>query len=141
MGIALIFIIMGLSALDSISTWLALFKLPDDLKAKEANTLMLKVINKNLVWATIGKQLVTLALILFVYFSHGEYTLRLVATLLGLVVLSNFYIYFGRRITRRKIQSPFFDLYKYTHLPEKYYFWFLMPVLLLIAIGINRIWM
>lgn len=139
MWVALVIIIMCLSGLDSFSTYLALHRLPDDLKAHESNTLMLKLMNKNSILADVVKQLVTLGLVLVMYFSENLYGLELITVLLALVVASNFYTYFGRVITHKKISSPLYHLYLLTHLPEKAFFWVMMPVLVLVAVMIVRV--
>lgn len=138
MWVVLVIVIMCLSGLDSFSTYLALKKLPPELRAQEANSLMLKAMNKSQLLSELIKQPLTLGLVLLMYFSGNLYGLELITALLAIIVSSNFYIYFSRKITGRKIQSPLFKAYKLTHLPEKAYFWVMMPALLLVAIMIVR---
>ncbi len=108
--------------LDSVTTHIALYKLPEDLKAKESNPLMAKLFIKNYKVAQVIKHTLVSAAVAYFIVSRDLYSLEIIATMLGLVVLSNTYILIGRKITGNRIDSPIRRLQRLLHVPDKLYY-------------------
>jgi len=115
-------ILIIFNILDSATTHIALYKLPDDLKAKESNPLMAKLFIKNYKVAQIIKHALGAALVAYLIISRDLYSLEVITTMLGLVVLSNAYILIGRKITGKKIDSPIRRLQRLLHVPDKLHY-------------------
>ncbi len=115
-------ILIVFNVLDSVTTHIALYKLPGDLKAKESNPLMAKLFIKNYKVAQAIKHTVVSAAVAYFIISKDLHPLEIMATMLGLVVLSNTYILIGRKITGKRIDSPIRRLQRHLHVPDKLYY-------------------
>lgn len=115
-------ILIIFNILDSVTTHIALYKLPDDLRAKESNPFMAKLFIKNYKVAQAIKHALISAAAVYFIMSDDLYSLEVGATMLGLVVLSNTYIVIGRKITGKRIDSPIRRLQRLLHVPDKLYY-------------------
>jgi ABC-type phosphate/phosphonate transport system permease subunit len=115
-------ILIIFNILDSVTTHIALYKLPDDLKAKESNPLMAKLFIRNYKVAQIIKHVLVSAGVVYFIISKDLYSLEVIATMLGLVVLNNIYILVGRKLTGRRIDSPIRRLQRLLRVPDKLYY-------------------
>jgi hypothetical protein len=126
------------NVLDSVSTHLALNKLPENLRATESNPIMNGFFKRHkVILATVIKHAVILGIIL--YYSLVTpllYSVQLCAILIWLVVFNNLYILFGRLLTKRKIKSPMHKLISLIHIPEKFHFAVIIVVLMGLSLGI-----
>ena len=120
--------------LDSITTHIALYKLPDHLRARESNPLMAKLFVKNYKLAQIIKHTLVFAGAVYLIISNDLYSLELIATMLGLVVLNNAYILIGRMIMGKRIDSPIRRLQRLLHIPDKLYY--VLVAIIIIALSI-----
>ncbi len=115
-------ILIAFNILDSVTTHIALYKLPDDLKAKESNPLMAKLFVRHYKLAQAIKHTVVSAAVAYLIIFKDLYSLKVMATILGLVVLSNTYILIGRKVTGKRIDSPIRRLQRLLHVPDKLYY-------------------
>ncbi len=115
-------ILIIFNILDSVTTHIALYKLPDNLKAKESNPLMAKLFIKNYKVAQVIKHALGSVVVAYLIISEDLYSLEVIATMLGLVVLNNTYILIGRKIRGEKIDSPIRRLQRLLHVPDKLYY-------------------
>lgn len=115
-------ILIVFNILDSVTTHMALYKLPDDLKAKESNPIMARLFVNHYKLAQTIKHTLVSAGVAYWIFSRDLYALEVLATMLGLVVLSNTYILIGRVVTGKRIDSPLRRLQRLLHVPDKLYY-------------------
>ena len=127
-------ILIIFNILDSITTHIVLYKLPDHLRARESNPLMAKLFAKNYTLAHIIKHTMVFAGAIYLVISKDLYLLELIATMLGFVVLNNTYILIGRIIMGKRIDSPIRRLQKLLHIPDKLYY--VLVALIITALSI-----
>ena len=132
-------LIMG-NVLDSVSTYVALNKLPVNLRATESNPLMGGFFKHHkVILATVIKHGIMLGIVVYyAIFSPNVYPIQLCTILIWLVVLSNLYILFGRIITRKKIKSPLHKVCEFLNVPEKWHFLAIIAILLIVSFTISR---
>ena len=123
------FFVMVFNVLDSVTTHIALNKLPQDIKATESNPVMRGLLIKHPLFAEIIKQGSVIGLITWVVLSHDLFTLKVMMLMLVLVVSSNTYLVVGRKVTRKKIKSPLHKLAVLLHIPNKVHFMFFVTVI------------
>jgi hypothetical protein len=70
----------------------------------------------------------------YLIISKDLYSLELIATMLGLVVLNNTYILIGRMIMGKRIGSPIRRLQRLLHIPDKLYY--VLVAIIIIALSI-----
>lgn len=110
-----------LNVLDGFTTWLGIYRLPENLRAREAN-IVFKNIETHFWSAMIWKGLLVLFGCWFFYRFADLFALRFLNLVFVAVVLNNSCIYLLRRLSRRKIQSPtelFVFFFRKCHLPER----------------------
>jgi hypothetical protein len=117
--------------LDSVSTHLAMNKLPIELRATESNPLMGNLFKRHkVILATVLKHTVIIGIILYyALVSPFLYSIQLLSVLIWLVVFNNLYILFGRMITKKKIKSPIHKVISFARIPEKFHFAIIIVVL------------
>ena len=123
-------ILIAFNILDSIATHIALYKLPDDLKAKESNPIMAKLFVRHYKLAQAIKHAVVSAAVAYLIIHKDLYSLEVVATMLGMVVLNNTYILIGRKVTGKRIVSPIKRLQKLLHVPDRLYYMLVVIIIL-----------
>lgn len=101
----LLIIFVLLNVLDGYTTWLGLYKLPPELRGREANVLLKDVEKK--FWPTMLKKgmFVLFGVWLF-YRLASPYALKVVDLALVVVVLNNAYVYLSRKLTSKRYRSP-----------------------------------
>lgn len=124
------------NVLDSVTTHIALNRLPETVRAKEANFIMRGLMEKHPLVADVVKQVGVLALI-FYFASNidngGTTTVAFFAIAFGLVVCSNTYTIIARLILKRKVDSPIMALPKLLHLPDKIDYLFIVAEMLFLT--------
>jgi len=104
-------IFLCLNGLDGFTTWLSLYHLPAELRAREANPLF-KDVEKRFYGSMVRKVvlvLIGLWIFLHLYNSNpigGTFVFRVLNLVLLLAVLNNLFVYISRRVKRRKTQTP-----------------------------------
>jgi uncharacterized membrane protein len=130
------------NVLDSVTTHIALNKLPENVRAKEANFFMKGLMDKNPLMADIIKQVVVIALVIYFIFNRGEnggeQSLAYFAMAFGIVVLSNTYTIIARLIRKRKVDSPLMFIPKLLHIPNKIDYLFIVAEIMGISFLIGR---
>ena len=122
------------NVLDSVSTHYALNKLPDNLKAKEANPMAASLMSKDPLISDLVKHIsVTMIVVFFVLLEQKALLLE-ITIMLGLVVASNAYLIFARKITKRKVGTPIHYLLNGIGIPRKYEFWIFIVIIVAVAI-------
>ncbi len=117
----LLAIFLLLSGLDLLTTWLDLFKLPDDMRGQEMNPVFGDIRTHwrhNVAWKLIATFLIALA----AWKRNDVFPVLMINITLFLVVMNNFYIYITRRYWHRKtvtIGSFMAQLCKAAHLPKQ----------------------
>lgn len=117
----LLVIFVLLNILDGFTTWLGVHKLPEGLRAREANPL-LKDVEKSFWSAMIKKGAFVLFGVWFFYRFANIYALRVLDLAFAVVVLSNTYVYLARRLGNRRFRSPIeiaTNALQRAHLPER----------------------
>jgi len=143
MGVEIIIVagvVLVLNVLDSVTTALCVKQYPDkDLKG-EANPFMRMLMLKSKVLAEVMKHGICLVIVIALVARFNDIqTLRLVALLLGLVVVNNLWILVSRAITKRKVASPMKMFFKVVKMPEKYHYIVVVLILLGIAYSVNAV--
>lgn len=94
-----------LNALDGFTTWLGLYRLPRELRGREANPLLKDAETR--FWSAMFRKgvLVLFGLWLFYHFA-SLYALRVLDLVFIVVVLNNNYIYLSRKISGRRVRGP-----------------------------------
>jgi len=137
--IAFAIVVMVLNVLDSYTTHLGFKQYPEkDLKS-EANPFMRRLMLKNRWLAEVSKQVIILAMCVFLVITNGIASIRLLALLLGLVVLNNTFIVVSRAITKRKVISPAKRLLGLLRIPDKYAYVVILLVIINLALLINKV--
>lgn len=115
------------NVLDSVTTELG-FRLPEHLRAKEGNPMARPWLEKYPKGFHTFKQLAVVICVVILVALGAIQNLVILAILLGLVVINNSYILIGRKVTNRKIHTPFYKACKTCHIPEKWQFgvWLLL---------------
>jgi hypothetical protein len=130
------------NVLDSVTTTLALNKLPDNLKAQESNPLMNSLFKKRrFLLANLLKYGVVLFIIAYGIYSQQISTIQVCAVLIWLAVFNNAYILLGRIITKRKIKAPVHKLCSVLHIPESWHVVAIIIVLLGLTWVISVYWL
>lgn len=114
-------IVIIFNVLDSITTHLALYKVPDHLRAEESNPIMAKLFTKNYKVAQLIKHTSISAVVAYFIISDNLYLLEIVAVMVGLVVMNNMYVLLGTKLTGRDIELPIERLQRLFHVPDRFY--------------------
>ena len=115
-------ILITFNILDSVTTHIALYKLPDDLKAKESNPLMARMFVRHYKLAQGVKHAVVFIAAAFLIIDKDLFSLEVLATLLSLVVINNTYILIFRKVMGKRVDSPVRRLQRLLHIPDKFYY-------------------
>jgi hypothetical protein len=129
-------VVILLNVLDSVTSVL-IDRLPEYLRAGEANPFMVGWLEKYPKGSHIFKQLAVIAVVAFLIVAGDMRFMVVPVVILGLVVVNNSYIWIGRSITKRKIHTPFYKACKASHIPENrlYFVWVVVTVPMAVAIG------
>ena len=129
-------VVVILNVLDSVTTELV-DRLPQHLQAEESNPFMKKWLENKPMSAHIFKQVAVIAIVAFMIVQGDMRIMMMVAVLLGLVVINNTYIWLGRKITKRKIHTPFYKACVACRIPKncRYFVWLAVTVPVALAIG------
>lgn len=115
-------IVIIFNVLDSITTHIALYKLPDHLRAKESNPLMATLFTKNYKVAQVIKHTSISAVVAYFMISDNLYLLELAAVMVGLVVVNNLYVLVGIKLTGKNIDLPITRLQRLFHVSDRFYY-------------------
>ena len=121
------------NVLDSVTTELG-FRLPEHLRAKESNPLAKPWLEKHPNGFHAFKQLTMIGMVIWLVAVEAIQALVVVAIMLGLVVINNSYILVGRKITKRKINTPFYVACKVCHIHNN--LMFVVWVLFTLAVAV-----
>jgi len=138
----LLAIFVLLNVLDGYTTWLGLYKLPPELRAREANVFFKSVETR--FWpAMIPKALIVLFGVWLFTRTASVFGLKVIDLVFAVVVLNNAYVYLSRRITGTKhknILNLTEELLQKWHVPEKLAknlsFYLLLAVLITMSVYI-----
>ena len=118
-----IFALLVANVLDSLTTELALNKLPENLKAKESNPFMNALFKRHkFLLANLLKYGLCVLIAVVCYLNQDLRSLKVVVILMSWVVFSNAYILIGRWITHKKILSPVHKVLVLLRVPESWHF-------------------
>lgn len=123
-------LLVVLNVLDSVTTYIGLHKLPDNLRGKEGNPVMAKLMTR---WPRLTEVLKQLMVVVVAgYLVHQEALFSLVIGLVafGLVVANNTYLIVIKLVTRRPHTSPIFNLAKLLGVPKSWTWRFVLVVIL-----------
>lgn len=132
-------LVLVLNVLDSVSTQLCFTQYPDKELKGEGNPFMRKLMLKRQWLAEAIKHVVALGIVAWLVLAHDLATMRLLATMLGLVVLNNTFIVVSRAITKRKVATPIARLIAFLRVPEKYGYAVAIVTIWLLAMGICQL--
>ena len=126
-------VVILLNVLDSVTTELG-FRLPKHLRSKESNPFAKGWLEKSPKSAHIFKQVAVIAIVAFLIVFGDMRIMVMLAVMLGLVVANNSYIWIGRKITKRKMHTPFHKACKACHIPENcmYFVWVALAIAFLL---------
>ena len=124
-------LLIVLNVLDSVSTHIGLYKLPKELRGREGNPLMAKLMAGVPKIAEVLKHGSGVAIV--VYCLYHDYIFGLVVSvfILGFAVLNNTYLIVRKRRTKRQHTSPFILLARRLRVPS----WLHYPFTMLIIVG------
>lgn len=126
-----IFGLIVANILDSVTTELALNKLPEALKAKEYNPFMNALFKRRkYLLANLLKYGFCILISIACFITKDLQTLKVVVILMCWVVLNNTYILSGRWITHKKIVSPIHNLLVILKIPESWHYLGIMILLI-----------
>ncbi len=117
------------NVLDSVTTHIALNKLPVELRAKEANPLMRPLLLRKPILATVIKQGLVVLLVLWSIAIQSRAGLVFIAVALGLVVINNSVVIIGRVKTHTKVPSPLYKVQKKLRIPDSLSFLFVILII------------
>ncbi len=123
-------LVVVLNVLDSVTTRIGLYGLPVELRAKETNPFMGWVIGKSHLLADIIKQVFVLGLVALYAYWQNLPTLILFAVLLSMIVVGNIYLLVARLVTKRKVNSPLFYLFRLCRIPQQWDYLFVIVIYL-----------
>jgi hypothetical protein len=119
---------------DSVSTWYALNKMPDNLKAKESNPFAAGIMSKDPLISDLIKHIGVTMIVFFFVVLQQKALLIEITIMLGLVVASNTELIIARKITKRKVTTPFGYLCEKLKIPKKYQFFVFVVLTIVVAI-------
>lgn len=122
------------NVLDSVSTHYALNKLPDNLKAKESNPFAAGLMNKDPLISDLVKHIGVTMIVFFFVVLEQKALLIEITIMLGLVVVSNTELIVARKITKRKVTTPFGYLMDKLKVPKKFQFFIFVVLTIIVAI-------
>ena len=122
------------NVLDSVSTHYALNKLPDNLKAKESNPFAAGIMSKDPLISDLIKHIGLTMIVFFFVILKQKALLIEIAIMFGLVVVSNTELIIARKITKRKVGTPFHYLMEKLKVPRKYEFWIFIVLIVIVSI-------
>jgi hypothetical protein len=126
------------NVLDSTTTWYALNKMPDNLKAKESNPFAASIMNKDPLIADLVKHIGVTMIVFFFVVLEQKALLIEITIMLGLVVASNTELIIARKITKRKVTTPFGYLCEKLKIPKKYQFFIFVVLIVVVAIFVTH---
>lgn len=118
---------------DSVSTHYALNHLPDNLKAKESNPFAANIMSKDPLISDLIKHIGVTMIVFFFVVLQQKALLIEVTIMLGLVVASNAELIIARKITKRKVNTPFGGLCEKLKIPKKYQFFIFIVLIMVVA--------
>ncbi len=130
-------IVIVFNVLDSITTHIALYKLPDQSTAKESNPLMAILFTKNYKVAQVIKHTSISIVVAYFIISNELYMLELAAVMLGLVVMNNVYVLVGIKLTGRNLELPISRLQRLFHIPDRFYYLLAYVLVTIIIISLS----
>lgn len=134
-------VVITFNVLDSVSTHLCFKQYPDKELKAEANPIMRWLMRKNKALAEIFKQVGVLSVVIYLIFSDSPETIRLLAIMLGIVVLNNTYIYVSRAITKRKVITPISKLFTFLRIPKFFSYILILFIIICLSVWIySLIW-
>jgi hypothetical protein len=101
-----------LNVLDGFTTWLGLYHLPPELRAKESNVLLRTVIEKSFLLGMFWKLTLVIiglwGLLYLIRVSSVDLVFALIVLngVLLIAILNNLGVYLSRLITKKKVRSP-----------------------------------
>jgi hypothetical protein len=119
---------------DSVSTHYALNHLPDNLKAKESNPFAAGIMNNDPLISDLVKHIGLTMIVFFFVVLQQKALLIEIAIMFGLVVVSNTELIIARKITKRKVATPFGYLCEKLKIPKKYQFFLFIALIIIVAI-------
>ena len=127
--------IIMFNVLDSVTTELG-FRLPEHLRTEESNPFVKIFLKDHPIYAHTVKQVAIIAIVAFLILVGDMRIILMSAVMLGLVVANNTYLWLGRKITKRKIPTPFYCACKACHIPDNCMYFVWVALTLLIAFPI-----
>lgn len=129
-------VVILLNVLDSVTTVLV-DRLPKYLRAEESNPFAKRWLEKNPKSAHAFKQVSVIGIVVLMIVLGDMRIMMMVVVMLGLVVINNTYIWLGRKITKRKIHTPFQKACVACHVPKncRYFVWVAVTLPVALAIG------
>lgn len=126
------------NVMDSVTTYIGLSKLPEQIKAEEGNPIAAWAFKRK--WTSIlfeiGKQSFIGGLAGYYVYGKFGYGLVFLATLFGIVVLNNTVTILMRIITKRKQKSPFFKMVDILGIPKRVQYLFVVIVIAIVSVWI-----
>jgi hypothetical protein len=119
---------------DSVSTHYALNHLPDNLKAKESNPFAAGIMNNDPLISDLVKHIGLTMIVFFFVVLQQKALLIEIAIMFGLVVTSNTELIIARKITKRKVTTPFGYLCEKLKILKKYQFFIFVTLIVIVAI-------
>jgi hypothetical protein len=125
--------VIVLNVLDSITTYIGLYRMPPGLGGVEGNPLMAWLGSRKFSVATAIKQSVGVGIAVAGFLTQAEFGLIVVVILYSLIVMNNTYILVRRAITRKPCRSPLVIVTDLLHIPEALRFPSILCLLLLVS--------
>ena len=119
---------------DSVSTHYALNHLPDNLKAKESNPFAASIMNNDPLISDLIKHIGVTMIVFFFVVLQQKAVLIEVTIMFGLVVASNTELIIARKITKRKVTTPFGYLCERLKIPKKFQFFLFVIIIVIVSI-------
>jgi Domain of unknown function (DUF5658) len=119
---------------DSVSTHYALNHLPDNLKAKESNPFAAGIMSKDPLISDLIKHIGVTMIVFFFIVLEQKALLIEITIMLGLVVLSNTELIIARKITKRKVSTPFGYVCEKLKIKPQYQFFIFVVLIIAVAI-------
>lgn len=116
--------------LDTITTWIGLYKLPKELVATETNPVARKDFKQgHFRLFNILKHVAVIGCIVWLYYHNNINDLKFLCLVLVLVVINNSYVVLSRIITHKIHRSGIYNLGKLIKIPDKFIYLFTVVVL------------
>jgi len=116
--------------LDTITTYIGLYKLPVELRATETNPIMNSAFKKiKFLIPNIVKHLVVIGFVVWEWFIKDYTLVQFLALVLVLVVVNNEYVLVSRVIRKKQVRSPIYNVGKVLRIPDKLMYLFIIVVI------------